>query len=873
MLSPNVSRSVVCAILSCGLLTSLASAEEFPAKVSRHEAKNGDSYFALELQLDQGQTDESSRDHVVIVDTSASQTGEHRIQSLAVLKSFLSSLPDGDRVSLMAVDVMTEPLTDGFVTVGSKEADAAYTELTKRVPLGATNMLSALKAAAGQFDGKNRGSLFYIGDGMSTANLLASEELGQTLSGLRKKQVAMHSFAVGPRKDLRMLGICAQHTGGLVVVDDIKSQASLIGKQFARGSHMAVFYPENIVVEKTGSLSPTQALPVRSDRTTVYLGKGKISETALISQVGSFNQKSTELTWRVKQVTSTKANAFLATMWNKVQADKGLSPLAGNDMLNMARHEFDASIDNMLQLGQLAVARRQHKDAERIGLQIQSVDPGNVDAKALLSVANKLKVRTVSQVQPPNALENSETPANTDDEGLINQIEEIRRLRGEQLRLQISRDVQEARELAGDDPDAALTLLKQARGAVRAATDINPDLRLQLDKRLQGVLIEIRNQKDVNQEALLRQQERVAVLEAERRLIEQMQLEDEKLEQLIDRVRALIDEGVRGNDAAYQEAESVAEAAVNLRPGNGVAELARVTSEASGQLAMAFRWRALRADRFLETLEQVEISHVAFPDEPPIRWPPAEVWKALSERRKKWASVDLHKASPAEERIRAALRDQTEFEFADNPLRDVMTYLSDLHNINIQLMDQDLSEEGIDPDEPINLQLSGITLRSALKLILEPLGLTYVIEDEVMKITTEIVAEEKLSTRVYPVGDLVVPLAPPGGGIGGIGGGGQQGGGFGQQGGGQQGGGIGGGGFSIPPMKLPKKGAKANKPVGLDAEARDILDKVLDRKTSSIQQPVPYFAQIDDPLPKSKKPFKFDNESIKALKKKTLRVK
>jgi hypothetical protein len=43
-----------------------------------------------------------------------------------------------------------------------------------------------------------------------------------------------------------------------------------------------------------------------------------------------------------------------------------------------------------------------------------------------------------------------------------------------------------------------------------------------------------------------------------------------------------------------------------------------------------------------------------------------------------------------------------------------------------------------------------------LKLMLEKYQLTYVIDNEVMKITTSVAAGEKLFTRVYPVGDLVI---------------------------------------------------------------------------------------------------------------------
>jgi hypothetical protein len=121
----------------------------------------------------------------------------------------------------------------------------------------------------------------------------------------------------------------------------------------------------------------------------------------------------------------------------------------------------------------------------------------------------------------------------------------------------------------------------------------------------------------------------------------------------------------------------------------------------------------------------------------------------------------------------------------------------------------------------------GIKLRNLFKLLLEQMSqpLTYVIEDEVLKITTVDKANEKLSIRMYPVGDLIMgpqqlqALAGSGGG-GGIGGGtggaggglgGAGGGGLGGAGGGLGGGGMGGGGmFSIPSEPLRSTGAAAD---------------------------------------------------------------
>ena len=52
---------------------------------------------------------------------------------------------------------------------------------------------------------------------------------------------------------------------------------------------------------------------------------------------------------------------------------------------------------------------------------------------------------------------------------------------------------------------------------------------------------------------------------------------------------------------------------------------------------------------------------------------------------------------------------------------------------------------GIGTDTPVTKNLKGITLRSALRLMLRELSLTYIIKDEVLLITTPEEAESQLS--------------------------------------------------------------------------------------------------------------------------------
>jgi hypothetical protein len=63
-----------------------------------------------------------------------------------------------------------------------------------------------------------------------------------------------------------------------------------------------------------------------------------------------------------------------------------------------------------------------------------------------------------------------------------------------------------------------------------------------------------------------------------------------------------------------------------------------------------------------------------------------------------------------------------------------------------------LNDLGIMPDVTVTKSLKGITLRAALRLVLRDLGLTYVIRDDVLVITTP---ENACYLKVYDVADLV----------------------------------------------------------------------------------------------------------------------
>ncbi|MGQ0633891.1 MAG: permease prefix domain 1-containing protein [Planctomycetaceae bacterium] len=124
--------------------------------------------------------------------------------------------------------------------------------------------------------------------------------------------------------------------------------------------------------------------------------------------------------------------------------------------------------------------------------------------------------------------------------------------------------------------------------------------------------------------------------------------------------------------------------------------------------------------------------------------------------KKPWGDLSTN---PAEEKIRASLKVPTDVDFADTALDTAINFLKSFHGINILVDVPTLTDEAIPTDTPMTLSLHGVTFKSVLNLLLEPLGLTYVIEDEVMKITTATKAGEKLIIRVFDVRDLVTQFA------------------------------------------------------------------------------------------------------------------
>jgi len=109
----------------------------------------------------------------------------------------------------------------------------------------------------------------------------------------------------------------------------------------------------------------------------------------------------------------------------------------------------------------------------------------------------------------------------------------------------------------------------------------------------------------------------------------------------------------------------------------------------------------------------------------------------------------------ARRQIEEALDKQVSVDVEERTLLEAIRYLHEIAGVNVVVDSAGLEEVGISTDVKVSLALSGVTLRSALKLLLSELGLAAMIDNEVLVVTSRERAEGRQTFIAYRVSDLV----------------------------------------------------------------------------------------------------------------------
>lgn len=879
----------ITAALSVGFSTASASdVSHLPLVIKQHATPTGQQYFAVAVKP----TDVSFstvRRHVVVMDTSASQTGTIREASLALVSKITAGLSPQSQIQILAVDTECVAMTDGFVQTSSREVNDAIQKLQLRTPLGATNLKSAFKRILASTNLQPT-SVVYIGDGMTPRDVIMTEELQTLIAKLADLKISVHSLVLGPQTNIILPGILANQTGGTIAA--VKpGHEGIAAQTVAYALTIAPALARDFVIDgKPLPLTGSKPCFLRPDRHTVLYGQGPLQQFRKISaqtQAGT-------TTWTAENSSRVQGGPELKQFVERITASKGTNAaIASLEDLNAAGERFTADMKKSLAAASFLERRGNDLDAQFYRKQVATltgfVQPpaafGNeavtpapqpppagaqpienapspfddnpfVDEPPVPADANGLGPVPVPvpapQPQTFTAPQQNQFPA-AEEADPLNEVETAIQLQTQILAAETNRAIENANRLGFEQPEYAISILKDTLETIRASNDISKAVRNQLENRIIRALSGVQNRKDVNAQMQRQAAIQEAVLESQKATLQEEKLEEERLAILIDQVRGLLQRGRHGDTNGFEDGESVSRTALDVRPGNGPATQALVMSESLGQLSKAYNLVNLRHDRFLEVLYQVELSHVPFPDEPPIQYPPADVWRSLTLTRKpRYEAFDLRIEAPVEKWLRQMLdKPIPPLDFpGENPLSEILDTIEAFYTttygagggssgtdfrMTIYPDTAELDLEGITSLEEITIRdinFEGMTLRNALQLIFDQTTdpeLTYVIENEVFKITTlaKAESEENLVTRVYPVADLVIPPIQLGGGgqgqAGGLGGG-QQNGGINQQnqGGGQQQGG--GQGFqSLPPELLKQMQDAAQN--GISTEAIKQLKK------------------------------------------------
>ncbi|MBL9122541.1 MAG: hypothetical protein JNG90_02835 [Planctomycetaceae bacterium] len=111
--------------------------------------------------------------------------------------------------------------------------------------------------------------------------------------------------------------------------------------------------------------------------------------------------------------------------------------------------------------------------------------------------------------------------------------------------------------------------------------------------------------------------------------------------------------------------------------------------------------------------------------------------------------------SDAQTRILHELHAGTTVDFVESPLSDVVQYLEDYHNVQIEFDLKRLEEVGTSTDAPVSRQLKNVSLANALDLILGELELDFLVTKDVLLITSQEAAHAATEIRIYQLQELL----------------------------------------------------------------------------------------------------------------------
>ena len=321
-----------------------------------------------------------------------------------------------------------------------------------------------------------------------------------------------------------------------------------------------------------------------------------------------------------------------------------------------------------------------------------------------------------------------------------------------QIFSEIARQESAAKTLRETDAKGALNLLEETRKKVEAA-ELEPGAREALLRRVDRSLSDLRQFIEENRP-------RIELEEKNQRIRQEVDREQRVKLENQQKIAAMVDEFHRLMDEQrWAEAEVVAKRAAELDPKNPVVQHLLWVGKFTRRVMNNKDVEGEKEELFWKAMANVDKSSVPFDDLNPYQHGDAKKWQELTKGRSKMLAERGRRRSERELEIERKLKTPVSLQFPNAALSKVIEYLGKVAEVNIYLDPQGLAQEGVNSDTPVSIEVrDAIMLKSVLNLLLQPLHLSYVIKDEVLKITSEQLRDGQVETRTYNVADLIVPI-------------------------------------------------------------------------------------------------------------------
>ncbi len=778
-----------------------------PALTYKNRA--GVTSFAWQVKSTQTQSVARDRDVIVLVDTSASQAGAPLKRARHILDGLSTTIGTNDRMDVWTINLndpkATRSLSGGLKGAKSFEVANASAQLVEtEFAAGATDLKAGLESVLKNFDvnpGRHQVILF-LGDGESAASAEPLNELARVELGGKLEAQNLSFFAVplGIKVNSHNLHGLASLTGGTVVrvsedVDTAKGRADFATK-LVTAFNVPVFKPTKVQYgEGIAETFPARLPPLRSDRSTLVVGtlKGEVASlTAKIEGTIAGQPVVMELAERVP--TEQGDNYFVHAMieqWRTASTKDSPAILAGDRALGLAAQQFRLFREEFLSQAVYAISSDKLDHAEKLYQAATKIDPMNSEAAAGLSVIEKLRTGKLTREKMRAGLKTEQArvnlanlaqapappagagapPAAPDTAAAASALQLAqaeRAVQEGQFRVLVDETIRRARQLLPIDPDTAYEDLKRQADTVRSNPQLSEAFRNRLVSDLQAMMQTVQTQGAAIKRNLAEERERIASARLRVNEFARQENLEEQTRARIDAFKQLM------NQARYEEAQREAQVLIQGRASRGlVIPPEAIASYMIGQAATNLREHRelvrLREDRYLLTMLQVEKSFIPYPDEPPVHFPPAAVWRELTADRTKYQSATLGPdVSQSMRRTMSIIEGPTaqrvriEQDLDGIPLKDFLSLMEKDHDLKFVVLEDEFKTAGrqaiLDEKLPLKQRLYGLTVGPALDIALQSIGATYVVRPEYIEITTIDKRLTEKVVRAFDVAELVFEI-------------------------------------------------------------------------------------------------------------------